>query len=232
MVNPCFDVGASDKAVKTLLQCDFDGTITQEDASFLILDAFGSKDWRQMFEEYRQGKISVGRFNTMAFAMVKANEQTLVEFVKDRARIRPGFHDLVAYCHKRGFRFVIVSNGLDFYIQAILRDIGMGNIEVFAAKTRFGADGIEARYLGPKGNVVEDSFKEEYLRLFQARGYHVIYAGNGVSDIPPARQAGHVFATGDLLAYCKETNLNCTPFDDLNDIVRGLPPLSLGNCPR
>jgi len=57
--------------VKTLIQCDFDGTITQEDVSFLILDAFASRDWRQLLTQYREGKISVGRFNMKAFAMVK-----------------------------------------------------------------------------------------------------------------------------------------------------------------
>ena len=208
--------------MKTLVQCDFDGTLTQEDVSFLILDAFGSRDWRQLLTQYREGKISVGRFNTKAFAMVKADKQTLLKFVKSRAKIRAGFRELLAYCHRKGFEFVIVSNGLDFYIETILRDIGMDNIEVFAAQTQFSPDGIDVRYIGPDGNQLEDNFKEAYVRLFLERGYRLIYAGNGISDLSPARQAHHIFATGELLTYCKEMNLNCTPFIDLNDIIRGL----------
>ena len=76
--------------MKTLFQCDFDGTITFEDISFLILDAYGDKDWRRMFQEYKDGKISVGRFNTMAFATVKADKETLLKLVKERAELRPG----------------------------------------------------------------------------------------------------------------------------------------------
>lgn len=208
--------------MKTLVQCDFDGTITQEDVSFMILDAFASRDWRQLLTEYREGKIPVGRFNTKAFAMVKADKQTLLKFVKSKAKIRTGFHELLAYCHRKGFQFVIVSNGLDFYIKTILRDIGMDNIEVFAAQTRFGPNGIDVRYVGPEGNQLEDNFKEAYVRLFRERGYRLIYAGNGISDITPARQAHWIFATGELLTYCKDMNLNCTPFSDLNDIIRGL----------
>ena len=64
--------------MKTLFQCDFDGTITREDVSFLILDAFGDKGWRQLFQEYTEGKISVGRFNTLACATVKADKETLL----------------------------------------------------------------------------------------------------------------------------------------------------------
>ena len=208
--------------MKTLVQCDFDGTLTQEDVSFLILDAFGSRDWRQLLTQYREGKISVGRFNMKAFAMVKADKQTLLEFVKSKAKLRDGFRELLAYCHRKGFEFVIVSNGLDFYIETILRDIGMDNIEVFAAQTQFSPDGIDVRYIGPDGNQLEDNFKEAYVSLFLGRGYRLIYAGNGISDVSPARQAHHIFATGELLTYCKEMNLNCTPFIDLNDIIRGL----------
>ena len=51
---------------KTLVQCDFDGTITEEDVSFMMLDTFASGDWRQIFRNYEEGKISVGRFNTEA----------------------------------------------------------------------------------------------------------------------------------------------------------------------
>jgi 2-hydroxy-3-keto-5-methylthiopentenyl-1-phosphate phosphatase len=213
--------------VKTLFQCDFDGTITQEDISFLILDAFASGDWRQLLARYREGKISVGHFNTEAFAMVKADEPTLLQFVKSRAKIRAGFHQLLDYCHGKGFKFVIVSNGLDFYIETILRDIGIDNIEVFAARTRFSPSGIDVRYVGPRGNQLMDSFKESYVSLFRDRGYRVIYAGNGISDVSPSRQAYHIFATGELIDHCKQMNLDCTPFVDLHDIVEGLESLRL-----
>jgi len=212
--------------VKTLFQCDFDGTLTEEDVSFLILDAFATGDWRQLLADYREGKIPVGRFNMKAFAMVKADKPTLLQFVKSKARIRAGFHELLAYCHRQGFEFVIVSNGLDFYINTILSDMGIDNIQVFAAQTRFVANGIDVRYIGPKGNQLEDNFKEAYVSLFLGRGYRLIYAGNGISDVSPARQAHHIFATGELLTCCQEINLNCTPFIDLNDVIRGLEFLS------
>ena len=214
-----------DKAVKTLFQCDFDGTLTPEDVSFMILDAFGGRGWRRILAQYKEGKISVAQFNARAFTEVKADEETLVRFVRDRARIRPGFQDLLSYCQRRGFRFVIVSNGLDFYIKTVLSRLDTCSIEVFAARTGFGADGIEARYLGPQGEPLEDGFKESYLGSFRESGYRVIYAGNGFSDIAPASQAYHVFATGELLTACKEKNLSYTPFNDLTDIVAGLESL-------
>lgn len=208
--------------MKTLVQCDFDGTITQEDMGYMLLDTFASEDWKQLLAEYRQHKISVDYFNTKAFAMVKADKQTLLKFVESRVKIRAGFCELLACCQRKGFQFVIVSNGLDFYIEKILRDMGIDSIEVFAAQTRFRPKGIETQYIGPEGNRLQDGFKEAYVRLFLRRGYRIVYIGNGASDIPSARLAHHIFATGELLTHCKRTNLNCIPFVDFNDVVRDL----------
>jgi len=206
----------------TLVQCDFDGTITEKDVSFLLLDAFADGNWRQLLADYREGKIPVGYFNTRAFAMVKAERQTLVDLVRREAKIRAGFDGLLDCCRRKGFQFVIVSNGLDFYIDTILRDIGAEDIEAFAAQTRFSPEGMEVRYLGPEGNQLQSDFKESYTRLFLKRGYRVVYVGNGFSDVPAAQLAQHIFARDELLTCCKEINLNCTPFIDLNDVVRNL----------
>lgn len=208
--------------MKTLVQCDFDGTITQKDIGFLLLDAYGNGDWKRLLTDYREGRISVGCFNTEAFTMINADRQTLLEFVKDKMKVRAGFHELLAYCRKKDFKFVIVSNGLDFYIEEILKNIGIEDINVFAARTQFTSKGIEVKYIGPDGSQLDNDFKEAYIRLFLRRGYRVIYVGNGLSDILPARQAHYIFATGELLDYCKRTSLNYTSFVDLNDVVRGL----------
>ena len=216
--------------MKTMVQCDFDGTITYEDVSFFLLDTFADGNWRQLLEEYREGKISVGAFNTRAFAMIKSDKQSLIDFVftSGKVQIRPGFHELLSYCSQKSLNFVIVSNGLDFYIEAILRDMGINDIEVIAARSLFRPEGMEVRYIGPDGSQLQDGFKEAYTQQFLRQGYHIVYVGNGVSDIYPARRAHHVFAIGDLLERCQQTDLACTPFADLNDVVRGLELIQTG----
>ncbi len=207
---------------KTLVQCDFDGTITEEDVSFVLLNAFADGDWRQLLKEHQEGKMSVGRFNTEAFAMVKADRESLLKVAKGRVKIRPGFQELVTSCHRKGFRFVVVSNGLDFYIQEILGDIGMADIEVFAAKTRFHAKGLDVQYIGPDGSPLDEDFKGAHVNSFLGEGYRIIYIGNGTSDILPARQCYYIFATSVLLTHCQQTNLAYAPFTDFNEVVRVL----------
>ena len=208
--------------MKTLVQCDFDGTITEEDVSFFLLDACAQGDWRRLLREYKEHRISVGEFNTKAFAMVKADKHTLLEALKGEVKVRAGLHELVNYCLKKGFRLVIVSNGLDFYIGAVLKDMGLGNIEVYAAQASFHPEGMKVQYVGPDGKRLDDGFKEAYIKSFLKLGYRVIYIGNGDSDVAPAKYADYVFATGDLLAYCRENNLKYKPFETFLDVVREL----------
>lgn len=213
------------ETTKTLIQCDFDGTVTEEDVSFALLDTFADGNWRERLKDYQAGRISVGRFNTEAFAMVKADRASLVKVAKSGVRIRAGFGEFLAYCQRKGFRLVIVSNGLDFYIEEILRDIGTEDIEISAAHTRFHPGGLEVQYIGPDGSRLEDDFKGAYVNSFLEEGYRILYVGNGTSDLPPARRCYHIFATSSLLAHCQRLNLKCTPFTDFKEIVSTIEAL-------
>ncbi|MCK9357993.1 MAG: MtnX-like HAD-IB family phosphatase [Dehalococcoidia bacterium] len=211
--------------MKTLIQCDFDGTITEDDASFYLLDAYAEGDWRSILKEYKEGRITVGEFNTRAFAMIKADESTLLSKLDENVRVRPGFRELLDYCAYRGFRFVIVSNGLQFYVEAILRALGVNGIEAHAATNAFERDGVRVQYVAPDGTVLQDGFKEAYMKLYLSEGYRVVYVGNGTSDSYASRHAHVVFATGDLLTYYLRHGLPCIPFDDLTEVVNGLTKL-------
>tara|TARA_B100000315_G_scaffold49032_1_gene43654 strand:+ start:3506 stop:4156 length:651 start_codon:yes stop_codon:yes gene_type:complete len=213
------------ETTKTLVQCDFDGTVTNEDVSFFLLDTFANGNWRERLKEYQAGRISVGRFNTEAFAMVKANRANLAKIVRSQTKVRAGFSEFLAYCRRKNFRFVIVSNGLDFYIEEVLRDIGVEDIEVSAARTIFHSGGIEVRYIGPDGSCLEDDFKGAYVDSFLRAGYRILYLGNGTSDLPPARRCHHIFATGNLLAHCQRLNLDYTPFTDFREVIRAIEAL-------
>ena len=214
--------------MKLAVQCDFDGTITEEDVSFLLLDTFVGERWREMLREYTEGRIPVGTFNKRVFALVKADKQTQLDVVfnSDRVKIRPGLKELLDYCRERDYKFIIVSNGLTFYIEALLEKLGIDSVEVFAAANIFHPEGMKVSYIGPEGEEMEAGFKEAYTRLLIKDGYSVAYVGNGVSDIYPSRLALRVFATGDLLRKCREEGLECTPFNDLYDVIRGLEAIT------
>jgi 2-hydroxy-3-keto-5-methylthiopentenyl-1-phosphate phosphatase len=216
--------------MKTIVQCDFDGTITEKDVSFLILDTYADGDWRKLFKDYTDGKIPVGTFNRRAFGMVKADKDTLIDLIlkSDEVQVRPGFRELLDYCAGQGLKVAIVSNGLDFYIEAILKKLGIDGLDFYAATSRFLPEGMEVGYIGPGGVELEVGFKDAYTEKFHNEGYRVVYVGNGVSDLYPARKSDHIFAIGDLLDQCRLHDLPCVPFNDLHDVVKGLANLVLG----
>ena len=207
---------------RTLIQCDFDGTITEEDVAFLILDQYASADWHPWLNLYKKGKISVGDFNTRVFSLVKTDHATLTSFVRMHARLRPGFSELLDYCKLHNTDFVIISNGLDFYIKYILADLGLGDVKIIAAKTKFNPAGMQVEYKGPDGSVLMDSFKEAYTAQYLKEGYSVIYIGNGLSDFPAAKLCNRIFARDELTDCCKKAGISYTPFNDMHDVIIGL----------
>jgi 2-hydroxy-3-keto-5-methylthiopentenyl-1-phosphate phosphatase len=215
--------------MKIAVQLDFDGTVTEEDVSFILLDTYVGRKWREYHKEYTSGRIPVGTFNKKVFGMVKAGRKAMTDLVltSDRVKIRPGFQDYLEFCGQKDIKNVIVSNGLIFYIEAILEKIGLNNVEIYAARNNFSPRGMKVVYVGPDGTEMEVGFKEAYTDLLAKRGYDVIYIGNGASDIFSARKASHVFATDELLECCRREKVPCTPFTDFFDIIKGLETLAL-----
>lgn len=216
--------------MKIAVQFDFDGTVTEEDVSFLLLDTFVGSVWREYHKEYDAGNISVAAFNRWVFGLMKADRRAMTELVltSERVRLRSGFREVVDYCLEKGFRVVIVSHGLLFYIEAILKNLGIDGVEVYAAENEFFPGGMKVRYLGPEGAELEAGFKEAYTEMLRQEGYEVVYVGNGSSDIYPARHAQYVFATDNLLKRCRQEKMPCTPFTDFFDVIRGLEALTKG----
>ncbi len=218
--------------MKTVVQIDFDGTVTIEDVSFLLLDTYVGQKWRDELVQYNSGQIPVGTFNKRVFGMMKASQKTMTDLVltDPRVQIRRGFKEMLEYCEKKGYKIVIVSNGLCFYIEAILKKLGLNKIkglDIYAAKNEFFKGGVKVAYIGPDGREVEAGFKEAYTKMLKQQGYSVIYIGNGDSDIYPSRMAERVFATEQLLKRCRAENLQCVPFEDFFEVIKGLKSLDL-----
>ena len=140
---------------------DFDGTISVEDISFILLDEYAGDNWRNVLAEYSAGNITVGAFNREVFGGVKADYWTMLDMVLtgEKVKIRPGFQELADYCLHNDYRTIVVSNGLTFYIDAVLKNLGLDGIEVHASENEFSNDGMTEKYLGPDGIELDTGFK-------------------------------------------------------------------------
>jgi len=210
-----------------IIQCDFDGTIISNNLSVLIREHFAPNAWRAIDTDYLEGRITVEESNRRQFALIKESKGKLREFVHRHVDVRQGFPEFIADCKEKGAHLVIVSSRLDFYIDVVLSELGMSDIELYCGQTEFNEKGIMVSYHNHNGNIIEHGFKISYLNWLKQRDKSIIYIGDGLSDLDAVRNANYVFATGHLATLLKEEPVSWSYFTDFIDIGKKLVLLEL-----
>ena len=203
-----------------IIQCDFDGTITTNNISVLLREKFASGEWRRIESDYLCGRLTVEESNKRQYALIKEPRQNLVTFARDNAEVRAGFLEFVDYCLATGIRFVIVSSGLDFYIEAVLNKISAPDLELHCARTNFSQNGITVSYTSPDGSMVTQGFKKKYLDWLKCQDNYITYIGDGLSDLEAARAADCVFAINHLHRLLSTNSISHYTFSSFHDILR------------
>ena len=210
-----------------IIQCDFDGTIIKNNLSVLIREHYAPEAWRAIEMDYLEGRITVEESNRRQFALIKEPKERLQEFVRGHIDLRQGFSEFIADCEAKGNYLVIVSSGLDFYIEVVLSELGMSDIELYCGKTEFNENGIMVNYANQRGNTIKQGFKISNLHQLKQRDKRIIYIGDGLSDLEAVRNANYTFATGHLAALLKEEHVSWSYFTDYYDIRNKLTLLEL-----
>ena len=221
-----FDSGA---AVLT----DFDDTAAAQNVAELLLDRFGHPNWHEVRQRFRDGQITLKEYQEITFREIQAGPEEMGRYVKDNANFRPHFRELWHYCRDQGIPMAIVSQGLDFYIDALLEKEGLTGVPVYAVNTRFTPQGITYQYdythpgreeLGNSKGLVVDRFRQ--------KGHHVFFAGDGSSDFEAAEHADVVFAHRALARHCKEQNIPFRDFKDFEEMHRAVREYSQNGTNR
>ena len=210
------------------IQCDFDDTIVLDNLTHVILEAFAQDTWRAVNRAYERGEIIVERVNQLQWSLVHASREEIQEFVVKEARVRDGFPEFVDYCRGAGVRLVVVSNGLDLYIEPVLEMLGLQDIEHYCGKATLTERGIEIRYIDPSGVERGGGFKLACLQHLQWLGDQLVYIGDGMSDIVPALQANHVIARHTLAQHLESHHHPYFPFETFYDVIGAVKGLCEG----
>ena len=205
--------------IALIIQCDFDGTITRNNLSTLLREQFACGEWRRIELDYLRSRVSVEQSNRLQYALIEEPRERLQEFVRQHIDVRPGFREFVRYCRDNAIKFVIVSSGLDFYIETVLVEIGMPDLELHCGRTVFTKDGIGISYTDPEGNTVDKGFKDKHLFWLKRSARDLIYIGDGLSDLEAARCADHVFAIGHLATLLRAESVAWSCFIDFYDLL-------------
>jgi 2-hydroxy-3-keto-5-methylthiopentenyl-1-phosphate phosphatase len=205
-----------------IIQCDFDGTIIRNNLSVLIRECFAPKAWYAIETDYLEGRITVEESNRRQFALMKEPKERLQEFVRSHIDVRQGFPEFIANCKAKGHQLVIVSSGLDFYIEAVLSELGISDIAMYCGKTEFNEKGIIVSYYDHDSKTIEHGFKISFLNWLKCSNKCVVYIGDGLSDLEAARHANYVFATGHLATLMQKEDVSWCTFNTFIDIQNKL----------
>jgi 2,3-diketo-5-methylthio-1-phosphopentane phosphatase len=204
--------------------CDFDATITTIDTAEYVLARFAQGDWRLFERQFENAEITLEECLTRQFSLVKASEKQILKELKGVVTFRANFKNLAEYCKENRIPLTIVSAGLDFVIQHFLKlNHCQDLVEVYAAKTAFGADGIRFTFptLFYKSS---ENFKHDIVKHYKSQGKKVIYIGDGSADYNAAKDADCSFAIeGSKLAkLCKSHGIPCKNIADFQKVIEGI----------
>jgi 2-hydroxy-3-keto-5-methylthiopentenyl-1-phosphate phosphatase len=205
--------------------CDFDGTVSEVEASLAILRHFIPGLWEKYERPWLEKEISTHDCLGYQFTMLKVPVEKMARFASENINLRNGFKEFVEWCRTQGHGLVITSSGVDFYIKAILDHNGLGDVPYLADRTHW-VDGIG--HIAEEGLFNEDcdwcgNCKLDLLKIYHDRKAKVVYVGDGATDECPASKADLVLARTKLLEFCKKEELgNCIPFETFFDVQRAI----------
>ena len=217
-------MNAGKKNQRILVLCDFDGTICTVDMGNEILNRFTGKGWDEIDRAYCADEIGSRDAYTQVASLFRGTRPQMLEFVSNYEKIDPHFTDFYQFCSEEGIDLKIVSDGLDFYIDAILRKHNLQDIEFFCNVVVF-RDGSTHSIEFPQMNTTCKkcgTCKNSVLKKHRLDYDRVIYVGNGYSDVCPAKDADLVFAKEVLYEKCMQNGTRCVHYENFGDIRKYL----------
>jgi 2-hydroxy-3-keto-5-methylthiopentenyl-1-phosphate phosphatase len=190
---------------------DFDGTISLEDTTDVILERFADSAWQRVETDWLSGRIGSRDCLAQQIDLVRATPQAL-DAICDDVPLDPHFPDFVALCRTNDVDVVVISDGLDRIVTKKLADAGV-NVPVLANRLNYLGDSrwkLEFPYASPLCRAAAGNCK--CMALTKDPASARVLVGDGRSDFCAAETADLVIAKGALAEHCEVSGINYTVF--------------------
>ena len=225
-----------------LIFSDFDGTIALQDTGHLLFDKHGCGPERrqQLDDQIHSGERSFREVSEEMWGSLHVGFDDGFDVMKEKLVFDPDFSDFHAFCVRNKIPFNVISAGLKPLLRAVLEHhLGpeaAGNIDIISNDMRMGADGQtwevvwrDDTPLGHDKAASIQTFKGDSTTLDEDElPPLIVFIGDGVSDLPAAREADILFARRGLKLenYCIENKIPYIPFDSFASIKREIQRLA------
>lgn len=202
------------------LYCDFDGTITREDATDAVLTQLADPAWMQIETEWKHGRIGSRECMQLQIPLIRADRATL-DATLDRIELDAHFVRFAEFCDAQAIEIIIVSDGVDYFIRRILSRVGLEHLEIIANHLVFTDTGyaLESPYADMGCTSASGVCKCKVV----TRGREPrIYVGDGRSDFCVSAKPEIVFAKKSLATYCAQNAIPFIDYEDFSDVQQSL----------
>ncbi|RHZ63230.1 uncharacterized protein CDV56_107179 [Aspergillus thermomutatus] len=214
---------------------DFDGTIFMQDTGHILFDNLGCGTKRRQIldEQIKTGERSFRDVSEEMWGSLRVPFEDGFDVMEKELEIDPGFQEFHEFCIANSIDFNVISAGLKPILRRVL-DTFLGeqasSIQIVANDADIKADGSEWKpiwrhdtELGhDKALSVQEGRAEAAKYCIDGQIPLIVFIGDGVSDLPAAREADVLFARKGLRLeeYCQENNISYIPFETFADIKR------------
>jgi 2,3-diketo-5-methylthio-1-phosphopentane phosphatase len=215
---------------------DFDGTIFMQDTGHILFDAHGCGSHRRniLDEQIKTGERSFREVSEEMWGSLNVPFEDGFEVMESTLEIDPDFQAFHQFCISNKIPFNVISAGLKPILRKVL-DTFLGeeessHIEIVANDAVIKEDGSEWKpvwrhdtELGHDKALSINEYRDA-AKLESEDGTIplIVFIGDGVSDLPAAREADVLFARRGLRLeeYCIEHKIAYIAFDTFADIQR------------
>ncbi|WP_100139535.1 MtnX-like HAD-IB family phosphatase [Snodgrassella alvi] len=216
----------ANELTKYTVLCDFDGTISEKDVTDTLLSQFGNEKCALLEQQWLDGIIGSRECMCQQIANMQASRAEL-DSVLAQIRIDPAFGTFIDLVQDAHLNVHIVSDGLDYAIQSILKRYNIDFLPVFANRLLHDQQqGWKLDFPYANEHCRKASGNCKCRHRSQLIGFQkIFYVGDGTSDFCVADKVDLVFAKDKLIDFCQQKGIKHYPIKDFNDVVAILPDL-------
>jgi len=213
--------------------CDFDGTITKNDVWVNSLAKFinNKEAFELVCEDFATNTISARECINKELKLIENFSFEKFHSYLDREELDEYFFEFMDYCKTKDYDIFLLSEGLDYYIDYILRKNSI-NLKRFCntmkTDTTNGKISLQAEFPFADENCTYCGMSKRNILINNTNDLYgdiSVFIGDGVSDFCASNYADIVFAKGKLASYCWKNNITYFEYKDFSDILKKVKKL-------
>jgi len=230
------------KDYKLKIYCDFDGTVTKND---VWVSAFGKfikdrKKFEIVCEEFISNVITARECNLRELDLIEDFSFEQLDKYLDEEELDDYFRDFLEYCSNNKYEITLLSEGLDYYINNILKREKL-NLKFFSnklvVKEIIDKNGkkstkLTCEFTYPDENCFYCGMSKRNILINNTNDLDnevSVFIGDGISDFCASNYADIVFAKKRLASYCWKNNITYHDFKNFRDVMEKLELLKSKN---